>query len=180
MTVHIGVTGHRHLADPDAVSDAVDAVLDEVCPIGHRDPVEVISGLAEGADRLVTDRVLARPPSTVHAVLPLPAADYRNDFPDTASAFDAYLADACAVDVARTGGGDRDEAYEVAGRWMVDLSDVVIAVWDGQQAAGRGGTAEIVEYARTRDVAVRVVSAMRAAGHGSSSGPGGTPEPPCS
>ncbi len=46
---------------------------------------------------------------------------------------------------------------------MVQASDLLLAVWDGRPAAGRGGTAEIVEYARTLGVEVRVIPAQRAA-----------------
>jgi hypothetical protein len=46
---------------------------------------------------------------------------------------------------------------------MVEASDVMVAVWDGRPSAGRGGTAEIVDYARTMGVEVRVVAAERAA-----------------
>jgi hypothetical protein len=46
----------------------------------------------------------------------------------------------------------REEAYEKAGCYMVDRSDVVVALWDGESARGRGGTAAIVAYARDRDV----------------------------
>jgi hypothetical protein len=42
----------------------------------------------------------------------------------------------------------REQAYELAGRAIVDRSDVMIVVWDGQPARGRGGTAEIYSYAR--------------------------------
>ena len=42
----------------------------------------------------------------------------------------------------------RAEAYEQVGRYIVDQCDVLIALWDGKPAAGRGGTAEIVQYAR--------------------------------
>jgi hypothetical protein len=161
MTVRIGVTGHRHLADPVAVAAAVDTVLDELCPVGHPDAVVVVSSLAEGSDRLVADRVLARPPATLHAVLPLPTSDYRSDFPETAAEFDTYLSRAAAIDVTGTAGTAREGAYQAAGRAMVSASDVVVAVWDGRPAAGQGGTAEIVGYARRRGIPVRVVPAER-------------------
>jgi hypothetical protein len=48
----------------------------------------------------------------------------------------------------------RDEAYERAGRRIIDESDVVVALWNGGPSGGRGGTAEIVEYARDRGVPV--------------------------
>jgi hypothetical protein len=42
----------------------------------------------------------------------------------------------------------RRHAYEAVGRHVVDHCDVLIAIWDGQPSRGRGGTAEIVDYAR--------------------------------
>ena len=35
---------------------------------------------------------------------------------------------------------------------MVDRCDALNAVWDGQPTGGRDGTAEIVQYARDREV----------------------------
>jgi hypothetical protein len=45
--------------------------------------------------------------------------------------------------------GTRDASYESAGKYVVNSSDVLIAVWNGEAAAGQGGTAEIVKYARS-------------------------------
>jgi hypothetical protein len=42
----------------------------------------------------------------------------------------------------------REEAYEATGLYVVEHSDVLIAVWDGRPARGRGGTASIVATAR--------------------------------
>jgi hypothetical protein len=43
---------------------------------------------------------------------------------------------------------NRAEAYQQAGRYVVEHSAVLLAVWDGLPAGGRGGTAEIVAWAR--------------------------------
>ena len=64
--------------------------------------------------------------------------------------FDLLLGRASAVvelDGAREPPGREGEWYEAAGRLMLGHSDVLIAIWDGQPAAGRGGTAEIVAEA---------------------------------
>jgi hypothetical protein len=45
----------------------------------------------------------------------------------------------------------RRDAYAHAGRYIVDHCDVLIAVWDGAPSRGRGGTAEIVQYALERN-----------------------------
>ena len=53
---------------------------------------------------------------------------------------------------------DRKRAYEQVGRHVVDHCDVLIAVWDGKPSRGRGGTAEIVAYARERKLPLIIVS----------------------
>ncbi len=42
-----------------------------------------------------------------------------------------------------------DEAYNAAGRFIVDHCDILFAVWDGRPARGQGGTGDAVAYART-------------------------------
>jgi hypothetical protein len=140
----------------------VDRRLDELC--AGRDPVIVVSALAEGADRLVADQVLRRPGAALEVILPLAAADYAADFADGASAqeFAGYVDVARSVLVAPGPPVPRDGAYERAGRAIVDSVDVLLALWDGGPGAGRGGTAEIVDYARGRGVRVEVVPTERA------------------
>ncbi|MEY2438480.1 MAG: hypothetical protein QOF97_3316, partial [Acidimicrobiaceae bacterium] len=55
----------------------------------------------------------------------------------------------------------REAAYERAGRAVVETSDVLVALWDGGASRGRGGTAEMVAYARERGVPVEVVPVRR-------------------
>ena len=109
----------------------------------------VVSSLAEGADRLVVHELRRAHDLRLEAVLPLPPEDYRRDFHSAASRaeFDAMLARASGIEIV-SAAGDRDAAYERAGQRVVDRSDVMIAVWDGEPARGRGGTAHIVDYAR--------------------------------
>ena len=39
-----------------------------------------------------------------------------------------------------------EDAYLATGHWIVDHSDLVMLVWNGYPAAGRGGTADIASY----------------------------------
>jgi hypothetical protein len=41
-----------------------------------------------------------------------------------------------------------EQAFLDAGKRVVELADTVIAVWDGKPSRGKGGTADIVRYAR--------------------------------
>jgi hypothetical protein len=44
-----------------------------------------------------------------------------------------------------------------AGRTVADRCDLLLAVWDGQPAAGLGGTADVVSHATYRGKSVEVV-----------------------
>ena len=149
--MNVGVIGHRSDLDTERLAPMVDAALDAVAQGAD---LVVRSALAEGADRLVASRVLARPRSRLVAVLPLPPADYAADFADSTSqaAFDRLLARADQVVITSLEGEPpvtREEAYERAGRAVVDGCNVLVAVWDGKPSRGRGGTAELVSYARS-------------------------------
>ncbi|MFJ8953478.1 hypothetical protein ACIRO1_25525 [Streptomyces sp. NPDC102381] len=44
-----------------------------------------------------------------------------------------------------------------AGKEVVDQSDVLLAVWDGKPAGGKGGTADVVAYAQRQGMDVRII-----------------------
>jgi hypothetical protein len=46
--------------------------------------------------------------------------------------------------------GTDEDAYLAAGQRVVELSDIVLAVWNGKPAKGKGGTADVVAYAIRR------------------------------
>lgn len=159
MELRVGVSGHRHLANTGAVADAVDDVLDELAGASS---LVAVSSLAEGADRIVAERALARGGSLdVH--LPLPPDVYADDFPDTTGEFDALLAAARTVTVVHQDDDSREAAYERAGHAVLAQCDVLLALWDGEPARGRGGTADMVAHARRAGLPVRVVPVARAA-----------------
>lgn len=159
--LRIGVTGHRSLADPASARSAVDLALDRL--LGSCAAAVVISPLAEGADRLVARCVLARPGAALEVPLPLPISDYLDDFgsPASKAEFLALVELARSVDVVPGSEPSRPAAYERVGRAVVDGCDVLLALWDGQPGAGRGGTAEIVHYARGRGVPVEAIAVRR-------------------
>ena len=43
--------------------------------------------------------------------------------------------------------GDRERAYEAIGRVILEHSDLLMAIWDGNAAAGQGGTGQVVREA---------------------------------
>jgi hypothetical protein len=161
FTFRIGVTGHRNLADPDSFCGPIGEALrrlKELVPVSPGVglvPV-VVSALAEGADRLVAKEVLADKDARLEVALPLPEKEYVKDFQSEASKqeFCCLLARASEPPWQAPDGLDRDEAYERAGRYVVDRCDALIALWDGKKSRGRGGTAEIVSYAQEHGVPI--------------------------
>lgn len=161
----VGVTGHRALARPDVVAAEVDAVLDRLAGDGERTLVAV-SALAEGADRLVAQRVLARPGGRLVALLPFAPVDYIADFADPGSVqeFTDLLAAADEEEVITGAPSDdwtREAAYERAGHAMLDRCDVLLALWDGKPGKGRGGTADMVFEAGLIGRPVEVITVER-------------------
>lgn len=158
--VRIGVTGHRVLADQEQLEAGLDAVALRLAAAFPGERWTIVSALAEGADRLVVRRLLARPATRLVVVLPLTADDYETDFCAAASRreFRSLLARADDVVQVATAAG-RDAAYESAGRELLDRADVLIAIWDGRGAQGQGGTGAIVAQARERGLPLAWVHA---------------------
>lgn len=158
----IGVTGHRDLAPKDIprIHESLDALFACLCRQYPHMPLRVLSPLAEGADRLVAKVALEHGAELV-VPLPMREAEYRKDFPDTVSEFDALKAQASIVytlpppaeatnEAADLTGSRRDACYENVGLHIVNHSQMIVALWDGIPVTDRGGTARIVEYALSR------------------------------
>lgn len=158
--IAIGVTGHRFLAELEKVTAGVDRALDRIEEAFGQGPLAVVSALAEGADRLVARRVLTRPGAKLIVALPVPESDYVTDFASSASreAFRHLLSRAARV-ITLPPTPTRDEAYTAAGGYVLDHCDVLLAVWDGREAQGKGGTAQIVVEARRRGLPLAWVHA---------------------
>ena len=150
--VAIGVTGHRFLGEPERLEAALD---DVVARLARERPEAwtILSALAEGADRLLTNHLLRRTGTRLLAVLPLPVDVYEADFgsPASRAQFRDLLGRAVEV-VTLPPQADRDRAYEAAGLAILDRSDVLVAVWDGAVEHGVGGTGAVVAEARERDL----------------------------
>jgi hypothetical protein len=148
----IGVTGHRFLAETEKLKKGIDQALDRIERSYPGSSWSILSSLAEGADRLVLERVLARKPASRLVVpLPLPVCDYLQDFAtqESREAFLRLLGQAAEV-IPPPPGSTRNEWYVAAGKYMLEVCEVLVALWDGQGAQGTGGTAEMVATARQR------------------------------
>jgi hypothetical protein len=133
--------------------------------------LRLLSPLARGADRLAAEATLELG-YELYVPMPFPQAEYEKDFTGTNEAkepavpklsgeedlaeFRALLERAGGNWLALDGGHgpEMNRAYESVGRFVVRNSDLLIAIWNGEPAAGRGGTEEIIHYAASTGVPV--------------------------
>jgi len=119
------------------------------------------SPLAEGADRLFAEEALGLG-FELYCVMPFAQADFEADFRAT----DALETDSLGRFrelLARAGEGlrvleldgdpsRRSEAYQAAGRVVLNQSDLLIVVWDGGGSKGIGGTLDTLREAMAFEV----------------------------
>jgi hypothetical protein len=154
--IAVGVVGHRRTQTGPALDrlarEAVRDLLRRLTVAGEPAPNwVVVSSLAEGVDQWLSRILLERPRGALEVVLPCEPAAVPSHFMDDAARveFDDLLALARHVEVVGRGPCG-DAAYAEASRRVVDQSDILIAVWDGQAERGPGGTGAAVAHARRR------------------------------
>ena len=148
--VAIGVTGHRALTDVGRIEAGLDEAVRQLERV-YPGSWTVVSALAEGADRLVARRLLTRAGTRLVAVLPLQREDYETDFETSASRREfAELLDLADEVVQIPPRPTRDEAYAAGGQGVLARADALVAVWDGNDAQGVGGTGAISAAARAQ------------------------------
>ena len=160
IRLRLGVTGHRVLAAREKIAAGVDLVLDRCQDRVPGGRLLLLSPLAEGGDRIVAERVLARPGCALHATLPLRLEECLQDFLTESSKeeFRTLLSRAERI-IELPAAASRPAAYAAAGRYILEHIDALIAIWDGRDAQGPSGTAEIVRLARSRGLPLAWVRA---------------------
>ncbi|MFP4390125.1 MAG: hypothetical protein ACLFPR_14425 [Desulfococcaceae bacterium] len=116
-------------------------------------PLILLSPLAEGVDRLVAEILLNSfsPSSELRVLLPFSQPAYEKTFHDPAAIlpFRNLLQRARSVEtMPPVPNSVPEDAFLACGKAVVDRTDILLAIWDGRPAKGRGGTGEVVAYAR--------------------------------
>lgn len=160
--LRVGVTGHRPNRMPERQRTRIKSDLDQVMAElesgnPERRPV-LLSGLAEGADRLAAFVALGRGWS-LRAILAFHRTRFEEDFltPFAIGEFRALLEAAEKIDEPKKTahlGLPPEEGYDAVGHALLARSHVLIAVWDGQGSQGKGGTVDVIEEAGARGIPV--------------------------
>jgi hypothetical protein len=138
--ISIGVSGHqdRHGIDWGWVATALRREFIKIGPI-----VRAFSSLAVGSDQVFADVAISLEIAVV-AVIPLENYERFFEAGDLVK-YRRLLSRSQRVQLKWN--GDSQRAFFEAGKYVVDRSDLLFAIWDGEPADGFGGTADIVEYA---------------------------------
>jgi hypothetical protein len=146
------------------IASTVNAVAEQ--GVGYQDRtarLALVSGLAEGADRIAAHAALAQG-YELWAVLPFDPAAYLADFdeawrppmwsrPGAQNEFGALLSRASDSIVMDGSPGD-PEAYVALGRTVLHHSDLIIGIWNREAAAGAGGTDHLLRAARQSEIPI--------------------------
>ena len=144
----VGFSGHRQLTNVPGVTTAI---RDALVSLRQAAPGEwiALSSAAAGADLLFIHS--ARDLNMGwEASLPLPLIDFERDFPPQEWPQVKALIDQAEHLEVSTESGSREDSYLAGGLDIVNRCDVLLVVWDGQPARGKGGTADVVAYARAK------------------------------
>ncbi|TDJ44911.1 MAG: hypothetical protein E2O50_02465 [Gammaproteobacteria bacterium] len=158
----VGITGHRDLLSSELpllhkkVREFFEGLRKQFPAL----PLQLISPLAEGADRLVAQEARAlRIPLIVP--LPMPRQIYIEDFANAESIaeFDDLCKDAeilelplrsdVTAEMLRTSQEVRDQRYAELGVFVCAHSHILLAIWDGKAGEKLGGTAHVVKFHQT-------------------------------
>jgi hypothetical protein len=139
---------------PDQSAELVRAEITSVVSSYAPDELTGVSCIADGPDAWFAHAVLDHG-GRLEVVVP--AENYRDDLPDWHHAsYDTLISRAAEVHATGLTASD-SQAHMTGSEILVGLVDEVIAVWDGRPARGYGGTADVVRYAESTGVAVRII-----------------------
>ena len=159
----IGITGHRDLRDEDlpTLSEEIKSIFLELKKQYPSTPLILLSALADGADRLAAWVALSKEVNACLLVpLPMEQAIYAAGFrPDSLIEFhdmlkqakghlELPLVEGNTRESISHQGPERDLQYESVGKYIVQKSQILIALWDGVENNLVGGTAAVVRFQR--------------------------------
>ena len=166
----VGITGHRPNRLPPEEHGRIRRQLSQtMARIEKANPgvqPVLVTGLAEGADRLASFVALGRQ-WPLHAVLAFHRSRFEEDFADAYSLGEFRTLLAVASEVVEPEpkwhrGRIAEDGYDAVGNWLIRGCDVIIAVWDGEASRGRGGTVGVIDGARAFGIPVVWIHATTA------------------
>lgn len=137
-----GITGHRELKNIDWIKTSIQEIINEMkITYGY-------TCLASGADELFAEMLIR---NNIKYTVVIPCINYETTFDE--KAFESFLLskNKASKIIQLNNNQPSEKAFNDAGKAVVDNSEILIAVWNGEEAKGLGGTGDIVEYAKSKN-----------------------------
>jgi len=158
VSLVIAITGHRDLYREDfaSIEAEIGKIFKALTGRYPKTPLLLLSGLAEGADRIAV-RAANTASIPYMAVLPMREDIFRTDFESEASDSEFIeqlngavrrivlpVAEGSTLEEIAHPGPARDLQYERLGEFLVNYSQILIAIWDKKRTGKKGGTGDVV------------------------------------
>lgn len=161
--IKIGITGKRDISSDIFVREEIKKKISAILKKEKANSFVAYSAMAKGADTIFADVVTNDFKQPLKIALPFDSAEYEKDFTE-AQDLSEYKKWINKIDINEITTKDipknqdqRNEAYFSVGKYLVDTCDYMIVVWDELKPRGKGGTAEILGYAKERNKHIEVI-----------------------
>jgi len=138
----VGATGHQHFP-AEFIPTIVHEVRSRLSLL--EPPLTGVCSLAAGADQLFAEQVLSLG-GNLRVIVP--SQGYESTFEEGDLEHYRQLLDRAETVEILQFASPAEAAFLGAGQRVVELSDLLLCIWDGESAKGLGGTADVVAYAR--------------------------------
>lgn len=170
IRITIGISGHRNIDSNDQnLKLLLTKELKKIIDIN--DNITLLSPLAEGSDRLFVHTAIEVGSDKIdklRVMMPFKKEEYLKDF-ESAESKKEFIAMTLEQDDKKYKGigvevnevpcsQDKEDGYLKSGQWTANHSDILFVIWDGKPANGKGGTAEIVEFAKIKNKKIVMIN----------------------
>jgi hypothetical protein len=160
LPIVLGITGHRDLRPEDLppLKERLRELFRDLRREYPHTPLQLLSPLAEGADRLAA-RIGLEFEIELVVPLPMPREEYAQDFktPESKAEFNELMekaavgfelpwAEGTTLAMIQNDRSSRDRQYAEVGKYVAAQSQILIALWDGVFKETVGGTSNIVRF----------------------------------
>jgi hypothetical protein len=157
--------GHREIQDESKIRQEIADSLDYFINIYGQ--ISCVSSLAKGADTLFIEEAIKKNCS-IEIILPFPINEFEKDFNQESLLVFKALIDqlgySCHSDQIPKNQNERNQAYFEVGKNIITQSDTILAIWDGEDSAGLGGTKDQVDFAISLNKSVHWIKSLRKSG----------------
>lgn len=141
--VNIGITGHLSLQNPDLIGMSIRQILKTLANKYPNKQLSFYSPASPGADLLAAGiaNELSIP---LFIILPFNQDEYLQTFTIEDKTLFLQLLKK-AEGIIQLSEEKQEDVYQMLGEYLVEKMDILIAIWNGQEARGPGGTGDVVQ-----------------------------------